>query len=85
MTELLTYIGLSIVIVGLLWMRLFDVLMLIPGHFILSRFRHFARIENIERESDADGSLSILIGMVFWGVLLGGAYVVYRLSQYVSA
>jgi len=57
-----------------------NIVMLIPGHFILSLLCRIARVEN-RKEFDRNGNASMAIGFVFWVLVLGSAYAWERFSR----
>jgi hypothetical protein len=82
--EILGYIGLSIaVVVGIFAISsqsLFNVIALIPGHYILVLFGRITG-SHVSAKSDSAGELSITVGMVFWAIIFGAGYVAYHVLR----
>ena len=82
--ELLGYIGLGTVVVIAVFALFsesgFNVIALIPGHYILLLFTRITG-SSVAAKSDAAGELSITVGMIFWVVIFGVGYVAYQLFR----
>jgi hypothetical protein len=57
-----------------------NVVMLIPGHIILTLLCRIAKVEN-RKDFDRRGNASMAIGFLFWVVVLGSAYAWERISR----
>jgi hypothetical protein len=82
---MLSTFGLAAFIV--LWIfsdAIFNVLLIIPGHFILMWYMRIAKVTDAQKNFDAHGEVSGLVGAGFWCTLAVIGYGLYRVSKYVS-